>query len=472
MAVDSSYEPVSRPGLRSRKPKETKAAAKTTSAATGAKNWGRSWDIGFLTVFGCVFLLAFCPFLVLYFWMACDSFSCSVVAPIEFVVKHSFAELVQHHFPKPTLYGFQLYFGWLSFQALLYVFMPGPIGYGIAPGLTPGQTTPAGHKLPYIVNGFSVWILTHVLFLAGSLHFHYFPASIIADNWGALMIAANCYGYFLTFFAYFKDRKFSSSAIYNMFMGIEFNPRFGKYFDFKLFHNGRPGIVAWTLINLSFAAAQYNEIGYVTNSMILLNILHMTYVVDFFYHEDWYLRTIDIAHDHFGFYLAWGDSVWLPYMYTLQSHFLLRHPLDLSPGYFALTAATGAIGYYIFRTVNNQKDLVRSTNGDCKIWGRPARYIRTHFTTTDGKTHESLLLTSGYWGISRHFNYVGDLLLSLAMCMTCGGGYILPYFYIVYMAILLGQRIERDHLRCSGKYGKFWQQYCEQVPAKLIPYVY
>jgi 7-dehydrocholesterol reductase len=44
-------------------------------------------------------------------------------------------------------------------------------------------------------------------------------------------------------------------------MGIEMNPRFGKYWDFKLFHNGRPGIIAWTLINLSFAAAQYNKIG-------------------------------------------------------------------------------------------------------------------------------------------------------------------------------------------------------------------
>lgn len=31
-------------------------------------------------------------------------------------------------------------------------------------------------------------------------------------------------------------------------MGIEFNPRFGKHWDFKLFHNGRPGIIAWTLM--------------------------------------------------------------------------------------------------------------------------------------------------------------------------------------------------------------------------------
>jgi 7-dehydrocholesterol reductase len=147
------------------------------------------------------------------------------------------------------------------------------------------------------------WFVTHALYF-GLAVYGLFPASLVADNWGSLLIAANIYGYFLTFFSYAKaylfpshpdDRKFSNSWAYDLFMGIEFNPRFGKYFDFKLFHNGRPGIVAWTLINASFAAAQYNEIGYVTNSMILLNLLHAIYVLDFFYNEDWYLRTIDIA---------------------------------------------------------------------------------------------------------------------------------------------------------------------------------
>lgn len=58
-------------------------------------------------------------------------------------------------------------------------------------------------------------------------------------------------------------------------MGIEFNPRVGRWFDFKLFFNGRPGIVAWTLINLSFAAKQRELHGHVTNSMILVNVLQV-----------------------------------------------------------------------------------------------------------------------------------------------------------------------------------------------------
>ena len=159
-------------------------------------------------------------------------------------------------------------------------------------------------------------------------------------------------------------------------------------------------------------------------------------------------------------------------MYTLQSHYLLRHPIDLSFPYFATVFSMGLIGYFIFRTVNNQKDLARSTNGKCMIWGSPAKVIRTEFVTTDGKKHKSLLLCSGYWGLARHFNYLGDLLLSLSMCMTCGEGHLLPYFYIIYMAILLFQRVERDHERCSAKYGPYWKQYCEQVPYKVIPFIY
>lgn len=58
-------------------------------------------------------------------------------------------------------------------------------------------------------------------------------------------------------------------------MGIEFNPRVGKWFDFKLFFNGRPGIVAWTLINLSYMAKQQELHGHITNSMILVNVLQV-----------------------------------------------------------------------------------------------------------------------------------------------------------------------------------------------------
>jgi 7-dehydrocholesterol reductase len=45
---------------------------------------------------------------------------------------------------------------------------------------------------------------------------------------------------------------------------------------------------------------------------------------------------------------------------------------------------------------------------------------------------KSKLLTSGWWGLSRHFNYVGDLMMSLAFCLCCGTEHLIPYYYIMY----------------------------------------
>jgi len=303
---------------------------------------------------------------------------------------------------------------------------------------------------------------------------------VIYDNWGGLLIVANIYGYLLAIFSYVKaylfpthpkDRKFSGIALYDLFMGIEFNPRIGSL-DFKLFHNGRPGITAWTLINISFAAAQYHKYGYVTNSMLIVNLLHAVYVLDFFYNEDWYLRTIDIAHDHFGWMLAWGDSVWLPWTYTLQGFYLVTHPVDLSTVEAIAILTLGLLGYFIFRGCNHQKDYFRSKNGDCLIWGKPAKYVDAKFTTGDGKQRSSKLLTSGWWGLSRHFNYVGDLCISLAYCLPCGFTHLLPYHYIIYMVILLVHRAYRDDARLTEKYAKYWEEYKKQVPWKILPYVY
>src|SRR4051812_26702760 len=106
-------------------------------------------------------------------------------------------------------------------------------------------------------------------------------------------------------------------------------------------------------------------------------------------------------------------------MYTLQAQYLVRHPVHLPPAYLVAMNAVAAVGYWIFRSSNNQKDRVRKTNGETAIWGRPAQVLRAKYTTSDGSQHTSLLLVSGFWGVARHFNYVGDLLMCLSFCASC-----------------------------------------------------
>ena len=206
--------------------------------------------------------------------------------------------------------------------------------------------------------------------------------------------------------------------------------------------------------------------------MLIVLALHTLYVVDFFINEDWYLRTIDINHDHFGLMLAWGDSTFLPTFYTLQAQYLARYPTHLSTLKSLAILAIGVSGYVIFRLANHQRDYVRSQNGDAILWGQPAAIIRCTYQTHDGKEHHSILLASGWWGLCRHSNYTADLILSWAMCATCGFSHILPWLYFFYMCILLNHRAGRDEERCRNKYGVKWDEYCQKVPYRLIPGAY
>uniref|UniRef100_A0A673FSP5 7-dehydrocholesterol reductase n=1 Tax=Sinocyclocheilus rhinocerous TaxID=307959 RepID=A0A673FSP5_9TELE len=351
-------------------------------------------------------------------------------------------------------------------------------------GVQEGARTPAGLINKYEVNGLQCWIITHVLWVANAQYFHWFSPTIIIDNWIPLLWCTNILGYAVSTLAFIKaylfptnpeDCKFTGNIFYNYMMGIEFNPRIGKWFDFKLFFNGRPGIVAWTLINLSYAAKQQELYGYVTNSMILVNVLQVSHVATRWH----YKTTIDICHDHFGWYLGWGDCVWLPFLYTLQVYslfylglYLVYNPIQLSTPHAAGVLILGLVGYYIFRSTNHQKDLFRRTEGNCKIWGKKPTFIECSYRSADGGIHKSKLMTSGFWGVARHMNYTGDLMGSLAYCLACGGEHLLPYFYIVYMTILLVHRCIRDEHRCSNKYSKDWVRYTAAVPYRLLPNIF
>jgi 7-dehydrocholesterol reductase len=221
--------------------------------------------------------------------------------------------------------------------------------------------------------------------------------------------------------------------------------------------------------DISNMAYQYQIYHRIAPSLVLVTILQALYVLDFFVNESWYLRTIDIAHDHYGFYLAWGCFCFLPTTYTLQAQYLGLYQTSPSATYLAAVFGIGLAGYTLFRSVNAQKDWARCSGGKCLIWGKPAEYIAAAYKTSDGVQHESILLCSGWWGWSRHANYVGDLLLSSAMCALVGTTKLLVWFYAIFMLVLLVHRCIRDERRCSAKYGASWEDYCRRVPWRLVP---
>ncbi|KXT07145.1 hypothetical protein AC578_2352 [Pseudocercospora eumusae] len=441
-------------------------------ATTVAVTWGRKTKARWESSIGAFVLCTCCPILVILNFLALEQYAGSLLDTFKAALDQGPVLFILRNLPKPSVAATAGYAGWILLQAALYTFLPGTVCHG--------QKTPGGNLLSYTTNGLTAWFATHILFLTGAV-LGRLDAAVIARHWEGLLVAANVYGFLVGFIVQLKgywapshpeDVKLSGSWIYDYWIGVELNPRLGKHLDLKFFHNGRVGMGAWTLINLSWAAYQYQQLGYVTDSMLIVLILHATYVVDFYVNEDWYLRTIDISHDHFGFMLSWGDSTFLPSFYTLQAQYLARYPTHLTRLQAAAILGVGFLGYAMFRSANFQRDHVRAKKGDARIWGRKAEFIRTKYRTSDNVEHESLLLTSGWWGVARHANYLADLIQCFAFCATCGFTHILPWSYFFFMCILLCHRARRDERRCRAKYGKQWEEYCGLVPYTIIPGIF
>jgi 7-dehydrocholesterol reductase len=414
------------------------------------------------------------PLLVAYAWTSCRAYDCALSAPLLALARDGSRAIagMLAAAPHPTLAGFGLFVAWYVIQAVLAMLLPGKTGIGVP--------TPAGHQLEYRLNGLLAWAVTHGLLYVAAFRWSLIRPTLAYDHGGGLLTAANAAGFVIPLFAFWKarrhpthpdDRRFSGSALFDFMAGIELNPRV-RGLDLKLFHVGHVGMMAWTPINLSLAAQQYQQLGHVTSSMLLLNGLQLVYVLDFFVREDWYLRTIDIHHEHFGWFLAWGSVVWVPFGYTLQALYLVDHGKELSAWALAAIVAVGGAGYTIFLTANRQRDRFRRARGPCIIWGREATFVPATFSTADGAVHETRLLTSGWWGMARHANYVGDLLMAVAFSLTCGVTHLLPYGYAIFLAILLVHRTYRDDRHCRVKYGRAWDAYCARVPYRLVPGVW
>lgn len=352
-----------------------------------------------------------------------------------------------------------VYLGWIAFQAALYRFLPGK--------LEPGQPLDDGSRLTYRLNGLASFVVTIGTWAV--LHF----TGLVSGDWiyrhlGELFVAANIVVWPLCGYVYFLGRSQATTIerernpLEAFFLGAARNPRNGA-FDWKFFCESRPGLTLWVIVALSSAVHQYRTFGSVTNSMVLACLFISLYVVDYYVVEDAILTTWDIIHEPFGWMLCWGSLVYVPFFYPLAPIWLAEHRRTL-PAWAAIgIGLLGLTGYFIFRQSNIQKHRFRK-DPTRNIWGRPPRYIQTSRGTK--------LLTSGWWGIASHANYLGDLMQSLAMCIVVGAGTIFGYSYILVFLPLLIHRDWRDDRHCAEKYRDDWVNYRHKVRWHILPGLY
>ncbi|XP_057679231.1 delta(14)-sterol reductase LBR isoform X1 [Corythoichthys intestinalis] len=401
-----------------------------------------------------------------YFWLL---FLPSWVLFVILQVNLQDPSLVNFPPPVPTLedlwdsraFGFVIL--WILFQVLLYIL---PVGK-----LSEGMPLRSGERLKYRTNGFFAIVMSATVVVA-AVHLG-IDLTYIHSHFLQLAVATFLISVLLSIYLYIRSRYAppdqqalggsSGNVIYDFFKGHELNPRI-KNFDLKFFCEMRPGLIGWCLINFAFALAEkkQQELDYPSHAMILVNVFQLLYVVDGLWNEEAILTTMDLMHDGFGFMLAFGDLVWVPFTYTLQAYYLVSHPNALSLPAVAAIVLLKLVGYYIFRKSNSEKNAFRRNPSDPKL-----AYLKTIPTAT-GKS----LLVSGWWGVVRHPNYLGDLIMALAWSLPCGFSHLLPWYYMIYFIILLVHRDSRDMSDCRRKYGSAWDEYCRTVRYRIIPRVY
>ncbi len=420
-----------------------------------------------------LFLLTLCPPAVFVFWYINTSLDGSFLSFWQLIAQQGLFHTLKSIW-QPLFFGSPLAWKILAtfaaFELLLMKIVPGK------PFL--GPITPKGNVPIYKANGIACFLITLATYLLGAYAFHWFSPTLIYDNLGPILGALNLFSLLFCLFLYLKGIFFPSSTdsgitgnfFFDYYWGSELYPRvFG--WDLKMFTNCRFGMMSWPLIILSYAAKQDQLYG-ISDSMIIAVALQLIYVGKFFFWETGYLRSLDIMHDRAGFYICWGCLVWVPCIYTSSTLYLVNHPVQLG-NYWATTIfLAGAASIIINYLADRQRQRVRAKNGDCLVWRRNPALIEAKYKTQDGETKESLLLASGWWGISRHFHYVPEIAGAFFWALPALFTHFMPYFYVVFLTALLLDRAFRHDKRCADKYGEYWELYCAKVPYKIIPFVF
>jgi len=189
------------------------------------------------------------------------------------------------------------------------------------------------------------------------------------------------------------------------------------------------------------------------------------FLAEYLFFERVHLYTYDFFAERVGFKLGWGCLCFYPFFYAIGLWSVADAPNPQVP--VALQVASVIVfflGWCLARGANMQKYTFKR-DPSAKFLGLIAPEV-----LSDG-THK--LLANGFWGVSRHVNYLGEFLMATGLALALGyPGSIGPWLYPLYYVALLVPRQIDDDRRCALKYKALWDDYVKRVPYRIVPGVY
>lgn len=341
---------------------------------------------------------------------------------------------------------------------LLHYVLPGKWVQGYV------KDSKTGELLKYRLNG--IWVLLVSLglwFLCG--YMNWVPYDWLYEVRWYSLAGAFVMGILYTLIVVLPYPSTGAPLLSDLYLGRLENPQYFKgRIDAKMWLY-LVGAVMLELHVASSFAHQYLKFGDLSSPGFFISSLMLTwFVFDYLTFERVHLYTYDFFAEKVGFKLGWGCLVFYPYFYAIPLWSTANLEGSETPSWLLwISVAVFFLGWSLARGANMQKFYFKTDPERSFLGIRPE-------TISDGK---QTLLVNGFWGLSRHVNYLGEILMGtgIALAVSFHGSW-LPWLYPIYYIALLFPRERDDDKRCAAKYGDLWTKYTDRVKYRIIPYIY
>ncbi len=317
----------------------------------------------------------------------------------------------------------------------------------------------------YRLNGLLVYLLTIGLWALscarGVLAWDFFWTT----RWEGLA-GAFTLGILFTLALILRGPATGKSFLADLYLGRIENPQWlGARVDAKMWLY----LVGATMLGLNlYSFAMHHRLSFPQDpspGVTLYVALFTFFLCEYLFFERVHLYTYDFFAERVGFKLGWGCLVFYPYFYGVGLWSVAELPSPhTSTGMLAFSAIVFFVGWSLARGANMQKFTFKRDPA-AKFLGWIAPEV-----VTDG---EKKLLVSGFWRVSRHVNYLGEIGMATGLTLALGHPErFLTWLYPLYYVALLVPRQLDDDRRCAAKYGALWQEYVRRVPYRIVPGLY
>jgi protein-S-isoprenylcysteine O-methyltransferase Ste14 len=319
-----------------------------------------------------------------------------------------------------------------------------------------------GRPLRYRLNGLRVFAIMLVLYF-GLCHMGWISPTIFYTYRWECAIGACIIGLVFTAAIVFSAPP-NKGLLADFYLGRWENPQW-RGIDAKMYLY-LVGAVMLALNVLSFAA--YHAETYADDpspGVALYACLFLFFLTEYLNFEEVHLYTYDFMAERVGFKLGWGCLVFYPFFYPIGLWTIAPRANPHTPApLLVLSALLFFSGWVLSRGANLQKFYFKK-NPFAKAFGVLEPRALNH--------GDRYILTGGFWGLSRHINYLGEILMATGLALSLGyPGALGPWLYpLYYMALLIPRQLDDDR-RCAEKYGPLWEEYRQRVPYRIIPWVY